>query len=91
MQTMMTLDQETASIVKSSLEMKRKALQINLGQYRKRLRSFEQEHGMTSEQFTTKFQSGELGDQPNWFEWEFVLDAKGETERQLKLLESISL
>jgi hypothetical protein len=46
---------------------------------------------MSSEQFTDKFSTGELGDEVEWFEWEFVLDAHQETARQLELLKSIKL
>ncbi|MBI5033142.1 MAG: hypothetical protein HZB51_21695 [Chloroflexi bacterium] len=91
MQTTMTLDQEALSIVKSSLEMKRKALDFNLRQYQERLAAFEKFHRMTSDQFAARFGAGELGDDAAWFEWEFVLDAFRNTERQLKLLSSVKL
>ena len=91
MQTTMTLDQEALSVVKSGLEMKRKALDLNRHQYKERLAAFELSHRITSEQFTAKFQAGELGDNSEWFEWEFVLDALRETDRQIKLLDSVKL
>ena len=46
---------------------------------------------MTSEQFATRFGTGELGDDADWFEWEFVLEATREAERQLELVKSIRL
>jgi hypothetical protein len=46
---------------------------------------------MASAQFAAKFGAGELGDGAAWFEWEFVLEAAGETERQLELVKSIRL
>jgi hypothetical protein len=46
---------------------------------------------MASAQFAAKFGAGELGDDAAWFEWEFVLEAAGETERQLELVKSIRL
>ena len=91
MQTTMTLDQEALLVVKSSLEMKRKALDFNLRQYKDRLAAFELAHQMTSDQFVKKFGAGELGDDSDWFEWEFVIDALRETEHQLKLLGSVKL
>jgi hypothetical protein len=41
---------------------------------------------MTSEQFAAKFNAGELGDNAEWFEWEFVLDAYRETARQFHVM-----
>jgi len=46
---------------------------------------------MTSEQFATCFNAGELDDNAEWFEWEFVLDSSLETARQLGLLASVKL
>jgi hypothetical protein len=46
---------------------------------------------MNSEQFKKKFKTGELGDDSEWFDWEFVLDAYQETIHQLDLLESVKL
>lgn len=91
METTMRIQQEALPLVKSSLEMKRKALEFNLRDYQRRLAAFEAEHKMTSEQFAEKFGAGELGDNAAWFEWEFALDALRETEHQLDLLASVKL
>jgi hypothetical protein len=71
-------------IVKSSLEMKRKALEFNLGRYKERLTAFERRYGMASEDFAAKFNAGALGDDADWFEWQYLLDAHHETLRQLQ-------
>jgi hypothetical protein len=91
MQATLTLQSEAIPVVRSSLDMKRKALEYNLRQYQARLAAFEKQHQMTSEQFAAKFGTGELGDDAEWFEWEFVLDAYRETTRQLSLLASVRL
>lgn len=91
MQATFTIRQEAVPIVKSSLEAKRKSLEFSLRQYHERLASFERQHRMASEQFSARFGAGELGDDEDWFEWEFVLDAARETERQLELVSSIRL
>lgn len=46
---------------------------------------------MDSQTFATRFRQGELGDEPDWFEWEYVLQAYQETVRQLKILERVSV
>ena len=91
MQATLTMQSEAVPVVKSSLDMKRKALEYNLRQYQARLATFEKLYQMTSEQFAAKFNAGELGDNAEWFEWEFVLDAYRETARQLGLLASVKL
>ncbi len=91
MQATLTIRQEAVPIVKSSLETRRRALEFSLRQYRTRLSGFEQQHKMVSAQFASRFNAGELGDDAAWFEWEFVLDAARETERQLELVKSIRL
>ena len=91
MQATFTIRQEALPIVRSSLQARRKSLEFSLRQYRARLDGFERQHQMTSEQFATRFGAGELGDDAVWFEWEFVLDAAREAERQLELVKSIRL
>jgi len=50
---------------------------------KERLTAFERRYGMVSEDFAAKFDTGELGDDADWFEWQYVLDACHETLRQL--------
>lgn len=91
MQATLMMQQEAVPIVRSGLEMKRKALEFTLRQYRTNLTGFEKRHRMTSEQFAAKFRAGELGDEADWFAWEYMLDAYRETTRQLELLSNIQL
>ena len=91
MQETMTIQSEALPVIRSSLEMKRKALEFNLRQYRQRVTAFEQTFKMSGDEFAAKFRAGELGDNADWFEWEFALDALNETEHQLKLLASVKL
>jgi hypothetical protein len=86
-----TLQWEVIPIVKSGLEMKRKALEFNLGRYKERLAAFERQYKMASEDFVVKFNAGELGDDADWFEWQYLLDAYQKTQGQLQLLETIRL
>jgi hypothetical protein len=79
-----TLQWEVVPIVKSSLEMKRKALEFNLDRYKERLAAFENQYEMESDDFAAKFSAGELGDEADWFEWQYLLDVYHETLRQLQ-------
>jgi hypothetical protein len=91
MESVIRLDEEALKVVKSGLAMKRNALEHNLRQYEQRTARFEREHGMTSDMFAAQFRSGALGDEADWFEWEFTLDAALETRREMELLDSIAL
>lgn len=86
-----TLEGEAIPLVRSGLTMKRAALEFNLRRYSERLKHFEQQHGMDSSTFAARFAQGELGDDADWFEWEYNLDAYHETRRQLEILEHIDL
>ncbi len=86
-----TLQWQVVPIVKSSLEMKRKALEFNLSRYKERLTAFERRYAITSEDFAVKFNTGELGDDADWFEWQYLLDVYHKTLRQLQLLGTIHL
>lgn len=84
----LTLREEVIPLVRSSLGLKRRALEFNLRKYQGRLAQFEQRYGMDSREFAAKFDAGELGDEADWFEWQYVLEAHQGTQRQLELLES---
>ena len=83
------LRQEAVPVVRPELAMKRRALEFNLKRYGERLKAFERQYGLGSQEFEAKFGSGELGDEAAWFEWQYVLDAYQETVQQLQLLESV--
>ena len=91
MQAIITMHQEALPVVRSSLDLKRKALEFNLRQYRARLTRFEAQYSMSSEEFEAKFQAGALEDDADWFEWEFVLDGFRQTAQQIDLLKSVRL
>lgn len=91
MESVIRLDEETLKVLKSGLAMKRNALEHNLRQYEQRALRFEREYGMSSDVFADRFRAGALGDEADWFEWEFALDAAQETRREMGLLDSIAL
>ena len=87
----LTLQKEAIPLVRSGLAMKKAALEFSLKRYSERMKSFERRYGMDSQTFAARFGKGELGDEADWFEWEYVLDAYRETLRQLQILEHIHL
>jgi len=41
-----------------------------LANFREKLNSLELQYGMTTAEFQRRFDSGELGDEPQWFDWD---------------------
>ena len=49
-----------------------------------KLKIFEKEYGMTSEEFLDKFNKGKLGDDKNWFEWLFACKSYNHINKKLR-------
>jgi len=79
----LTLREEVVPLVRSSLGLKRRTLEFNLRKYQDRLAQFERRYGMGSQEFAAKFDSGELGDEAHWFEWQYVLGVQQGIQRQV--------
>lgn len=61
-----------------------------LERFRERLEEFEEEYDMGSEEFMEKFESGELGDDEDFFEWYAVYKSmKHWEEKTGKLREAV--
>ena len=58
-----------------------------LAGYRQELSDLEHRHSMTTAAFLQRFEAGELGDAPEWFDWEAFAAMKTEAERKLAELE----
>ena len=80
----LTLQKEAVPLLRSGLAMKKASLKLSLKRYRERLKRFEQQYGMDSTAFAARFERGELGDDADWFEWEYTLDAYRQAQRQLR-------
>ena len=57
-----------------------------LDHLKERLDEFEEEHGMDSEEFMQKFESGELGDKEDFFEWHAVIQSINHLEQKTENL-----
>ena len=53
-----------------------------LDHLKQRSEGFEEEHGMDSEEFMQKFDSGELGDREDFFEWHAVIQSINHLEQK---------
>lgn len=59
--------------------------------YRTRCTALEQQHALTSAEFVEKFESGELGDDAEWFDWLAALRAFEHWDRRYRILSEISV
>ncbi len=58
-----------------------------LAEYQRTLGEFERQHGMTTAEFQRGFDSGELGDAPEWFDWDGYAALAAEAQKKLTELE----
>jgi hypothetical protein len=58
--------------------------------FEKECKRFESQYGMDSESFLKKFDSGELGDELQWFDWYASLKGKEIWEKKYQILNEIT-
>jgi len=75
------------SAVEEGVLREKRIVDRRLEKFRGRLEEFEEEHGMDSEEFLEKFESGELGDDEEWFDWKFAFEAVQRLEDKKEELE----
>ena len=62
---------------------------LKLKRYENDLRAFEKRYGMDSQVFYQKFESGELGDKMDFFEWFGLYEMHRKLSDKIKRLESV--
>lgn len=77
------------SLIKNALLFEKEIFCLALPDYAERLKEFERNHSMTSDEFFEKFQNGVLGDDPEWFDWLFQYKAYKHLKERLKSMESL--
>lgn len=66
------VSKESLDVVRESVSREKSIVERKLERFNKRLEGFETEYGMSSENFIDWFESGELGDEQDFFEWKAV-------------------
>ncbi len=74
-------------IVLEALAGEARLLRAKLRVYDARIRELEEKYGMSSDEFLTRFEEGELGDEEDYFIWWSYLRAKAVILERLKELE----
>ena len=85
------IHEEAMNIVKSGLAIEENILKMSLDECKKDLESFERKYKMSSEEFIQKFESGDLGDDAEWFDFLFAYRAYEHVRKKLKLMEEIQI
>ncbi|MFH1774432.1 MAG: hypothetical protein ABH874_05685 [Methanobacteriota archaeon] len=64
------MQKSSIPLVKSAILREKNILKRKLELYEEELKKFEKKRKMSSKKFLEKFNSGELGDDEEWFAWE---------------------
>lgn len=78
-------------LVKAALELEENILKFSLQKYRAQVTQFEKNHHFSTKTFLQNFNSGELGDKSEWFDWLFAYKAVEHVKEKLSSLKEIKL
>lgn len=82
---------ESSEVVKKTLQKEMNRLKEKINSFNKHLITYEEEFGLSSEDFLKKFDKGELGDDQIFFEWFADLETRNRIKKRLVLLEKVKL
>ena len=60
-------------------------------EFAKECQAFEEKYRISSDDFLVRFESGDLGDEPDYFEWQFAKESLDKWDRRYQILLGISL
>lgn len=81
---------ETRQILEETFKRERDFAQARLLKFDQECQEFEERYHMDSEQFLEQFESGELGDDVQWFDWYAVVRGRKIWERKYTILKELS-
>lgn len=79
---------ETKEAIATAIRKEKQEGEYLRNRFRKKLKAFEEKYDMETEDFIDKFNSGELGDREDFFEWKAVYKGLQHWKNKLKTLES---
>ena len=80
---MKTLDGEQEKLVGEALQREYRLLESRANMLRQEINVHEKEYRMSSDEFVTKFEGGELGDNQTFFEWWGLIEGLKKTEAKI--------
>jgi hypothetical protein len=81
---------DTKPIIMEALEKQIYFVQARFSGFDRECKEFEKKYRMDSDQFLRKFESGELGDDVQWFDWYASCKGRQLWEKKYKVLSEIS-
>ena len=91
MANILKLNDKTKTLIKSSLNIEQNILDLGLNKWKYKLKEFEKENKISTEEFVSKFAKGKLGDDKKWFEWLFAYKAYNHIKNKLNLVKGIDI
>lgn len=83
-------DKELAlEALSSAIERELKILKAKLTGFEEEMQGFESKHGLSSNEFYKKFESGELGDDESYFTWWAAIHAHESIKTRIETLQEL--
>jgi len=73
----------------SAIERELKILEAKLAGFEEEMRKFESKHGLSSKEFYKRFESGELGDDEDYFTWWAAIQAHESIKTRIETLQEL--
>jgi hypothetical protein len=82
---------EVTDILGSAVRHELNLAQVRRDEFLKECQAFEAKYNFSSDEFLRRFESGELGDEADYFTWFFAKESLDKLDRRLQILLGISL
>jgi hypothetical protein len=83
--------QEVSEVIRGALEQNLRIAKYKIKKYLEICEGFEKKYGMNSDLFMEKFNSGELGDNDDFFDWYAAKRGLDISNRKLKIISEIQI
>lgn len=83
------IPKEAVPVIKESIKREIALLESRIALLQKEISQLEEKHNLTSEEFENRFDSGELGDEQDYFEWWGLLQGLKKLRLKLELTRSV--
>jgi len=83
--------QEVSEVIRAALEQNERVAKYKIKKYSGICENFEKKYGMNSDLFMEKFDSGELGDDDDFFEWYAAKRGLDIWNKKLKIISGIQI
>ena len=84
-----TVAKDALSSLQESVNIGKEVLQRKLSAYQKKIEKFEKTKKMDTKMFKEKFGLGELGDDKEWIEWNYLADVVSLLQKKIHDLETL--